>query len=248
MTFTTLVYGWMLVAVFALAVLLRIPAPYGRHVRRGWGPGVPHRAGWIAMELASPITFLLFFLAGGGVKTGPMWLFAALWCGHYLNRAVIYPLRQRSSGKQMPVVIMGSAILFNAVNGYLNGHYLGAIAAPYPLAWLADPRFLAGATLFAAGVADVRADHVLLGLRRPGDTGYRIPEGGLFHWVSCPNYLGEIIEWTGFALLTWSLPALSFAVWTVANVLPRALAHHRWYRERFPEYPPARKALLPGVW
>jgi protein-S-isoprenylcysteine O-methyltransferase Ste14 len=65
--------------------------------------------------------------------------------------------------------------------------------------------------------------------------------------VSCPNYLGEIVEWTGFALLTWSLPAVSFAAWTVANLVPRALAHHRWYRERFPDYPRRRKALIPGL-
>lgn len=148
----------------------------------------------------------------------------------------------------MPVAIMVSAMLFNGVNGYLNGHYLGALAAPYTAAWLTDPRFLAGVILFAAGAwANWHADQVLLGLRRPGETGYRIPEGGLYRWVSCPNYLGEIAEWIGFALLTWSLPAVSFAVWTMANLVPRALAHHRWYRERFPDYPDRRKALIPGL-
>jgi protein-S-isoprenylcysteine O-methyltransferase Ste14 len=248
MPFTSLVYGWILVAVLTFVVLLRIRAPYGRYASEGRGPSIPHRVGWIAMELVSPVAFLVFFLAGGGLKTGPMWLFAALWSGHYMNRALIYPLRQKTRGKRMPVAIMGSAMLFNGVNGFLNGHYLGAIATPYPVEWLADSRFVVGVSLFAAGVLmNWHADRILLRLRRPGDTGYRVPEGGLYRWVSCPNYLGEMIEWIGFALLTWSLPAVSFAVWTVANLAPRALAHHRWYRERFPDYPPRRKALIPGL-
>jgi hypothetical protein len=31
----------------------------------------------------------------------------------------------------------------------------------------------------------------------------------------------------------------------LANLLPRALAHHRWYKQRFPEYPSERKAIFP---
>jgi steroid 5-alpha-reductase/3-oxo-5-alpha-steroid 4-dehydrogenase 1 len=67
-----------------------------------------------------------------------------------------------------------------------------------------------------------RADRMLRQLRAPGETGYKIPYGGLFERVSCPNYLGEIIEWSGWALATWSLPGVSFAVWTFANLAPRA--------------------------
>jgi hypothetical protein len=29
--------------------------------------------------------------------------------------------------------------------------------------------------------------------------------------------------------------------------VPRALAHHRWYRTTFPDYPPARTAIIPGL-
>jgi len=41
---------------------------------------------------------------------------------------------------------------------------------------------------------------------------------------------------------------LAFAVWTIANLAPRARSNHKWYRETFPDYPENRKALLPGVW
>lgn len=69
----------------------------------------------------------------------------------------------------------------------------------------------------------------------------------LFKYVSCPNYLGEIIQWAGWALLTMSPAGLVFLIWTIANLAPRALAHHRWYKETFQDYPDERKALLPGL-
>ena len=62
------------------------------------------------------------------------------------------------------------------------------------------------------------------------------------------NKLGEVTIWLGWAVATWSLPGWAFATWTVANLAPRAQANHAWYREHFPNYPPERRALLPGLW
>ena len=67
-------------------------------------------------------------------------------------------------------------------------------------------------------------------------------------WVlSCPNYLGEIVERAGWALATWAPASLAFFVYTAANLIPRARSHHQWYRKRFPEYPASWKALIPGL-
>ncbi len=65
--------------------------------------------------------------------------------------------------------------------------------------------------------------------------------------MSCPNYLGECLEWLGFGMAAGTLAAFAFFVFTVANLLPRAVTHHRWYRERFPDYPRERKVLVPFV-
>jgi len=146
----------------------------------------------------------------------------------------------------MSVVLMG--FVFNFFNAYLQGGSLFVAGPGFEGAWLSDPRFVAGAALFACGMAlNWHSDATLRRLRAPGETGYKIPFGGLFRWVTCPNYLGEIIEWTGWAVATWSLAGAAFAFWTAANLVPRALAHHRWYRERFPDYPKDRKAVLPFV-
>ena len=176
-------------------------------------------------------------------------MFVGLWEAHYLHRAYIYPLMLRGKHKRIPLTIAGLGFFFNMVDGYLNGRYIFAFSGGYPTSWLYDPRFLVGVALFIAGfVVNRQSDEILRRLRRPGESGYRIPYGGMFRWISCPNYLGEIVEWFGWALLTWSLSGLAFAVWTVANLAPRAWAHHRWYRENFPDYPRERQALVPGVW
>jgi steroid 5-alpha reductase family enzyme len=93
----------------------------------------------------------------------------------------------------------------------------------------------------------VRSDAILRKLRTDGGGEYGIPQGFLYRYLSCPNYLGEIVQWLGWAVLCWNLAGLSFAVWTIANLAPRAAAHHRWYRERFSGYPAERKALVPGL-
>ena len=177
-----------------------------------------------------------------------MWFFFALWMLHYLNRSIIFPLRTRTTGKRIPILIVLSAIGFNVVNGWSNGYFLGYLSPIYPANWWWDPRFLCGTLLFLTGAAiNLHSDNILIHLRKPGEQGYKIPSGGLFRYLSCPNLFGEILEWTGFAILCWNLPAAGFAIWTAANLIPRAISHHRWYQSRFQDYPVARKAVIPGV-
>jgi 3-oxo-5-alpha-steroid 4-dehydrogenase 1 len=231
------------------AIALRfIVAPYGRHARSGWGPSIPSRLGWILMEAPASLAFLGIYLAGDHRTGAAPLVLLALWQLHYIHRAFVFPFRMRVSGKTMPASVTAMAIVFNGWNAYINARWISHLG-DYGLAWLVGPRFLAGGALFLVGLAiNVWADTVLLRLRRPGETGYRIPRGGLFERVACPNYLGEILEWCGWAIATWSLSGLAFAVYTAANVGPRAGSHLAWYRARFPEYPRERKALLPFVW
>lgn len=222
-------------------------APYGRHARKGWGVPVDDRLAWILMEAPSPLLFAYCFLSG--VNKGiTAFVFLGMWEAHYIHRAFIYPFSLRG-GKSMPLVIVACGFLFNLMNAYLNGRYLFTFAAKYPNAWLASPRFICGAGLFLLGfVINRMADDILRKLRKPGESGYKIPQGGPYRWVSCPNYLGEILIWTGWGIATWSLPGLAFAVWTFANLAPRARAHHMWYKRLFSDYPADRKALIPGIW
>lgn len=244
--FLWITFGWIAFGLCIFIVLLFIPAPYGRHARKGWGPSIPNRLGWVMMELPSMLCFGTFFLLGPGDPAPVTWVFFALWVAHYTNRSLIFPFRTRTRGKTMPLVIALFAVIFNLVNGSLNGYYLSNFKAQYSADWLTDPRFIIGAVMFAAGVIiNMRSDRRLLRLRKTRGNGYKIPYGGLFRYVSCPNFFGEIVEWTGFAIMVWNPAGLAFALWTVFNLLPRGLDHHKWYRRTFPDYPKERKAVVP---
>lgn len=248
-TFDVLIVAWVALALLLIPIQLVVVPAYGRHRNAGWGPEMGNRLGWVVMELVSPVAFLVPLAAGlfAGAYSAPVYVFAFLWTAHYANRSLVYPFAMRTSVKTIPVAIVASGMLFNAVNGWSNGYFLAGPWADYPAEWLLDPRFLAGLALFLLGAAiNIDADRRLMRLRNGATrTDYVIPHGGLFRWVSCPNHLGEIIEWSGFALACWNLPAAAFAVWTAANLGPRAWAHHRWYRRKFADYPPNRKGLIP---
>src|SRR4030042_308843 len=242
----SLVYAWIVIAVLLFPFLLSTTAPYGKHASKRWGAMIPNRAGWIIMELPALLVFAMYFLTGTNEKTPVLWILFLLWTVHYLNRSLLFPLRTHTSGKTIPVLIVVLAVFFNLLNGFFNGHYLGSDLSAYSEDWITDLRFITGGILFIAGmVLNIDSDNRLIRMRRQNGQGYSIPSGGLFDYVSCPNFLGEIIEWTGFALMAWNPAALSFAIWTLVNLVPRALDHHRWYKKNFENYPAKRKALLP---
>ena len=246
-------YNWLVLGAFVSALaffiaLLFVVAPYGRHFRSGWGPSINERLAWIVMESAAPVVFLWCYLTGQS-NSASVIVFLLMWELHYVHRAFVFPFSLRNGRGQMTLVVIVSGFLFNAVNAYLNGRYVFTFSGGYPADWLTGPRFVIGTAVFAAGfIVNRHSDWTLRNLRRPGESGYKIPYGGLYRWVSCPNYSGEILIWIGWAIATWSLPGLAFAVWTVANLAPRARSHQRWYREYFPDYPEKRKALVPLLW
>ena len=246
--FYLLIWIWIVIALAMFPLLLRITAPYGRHTRKDWGPMIPNRLGWIIMELPSLIMFITLFLWGKNSMNAPLLVFFLLYTIHYTNRSIIFPFRTHTSKKLIPLLIPGLAIFFNLINGFINGYYFGTISGGYTLEWLYDIRFILGGILFLTGmVINLKSDNMLLALRKSTANGYSIPTGGLFNYVSCPNFFGEILEWTGFAIMTWSPAALAFAIWTCVNLIPRALDHHQWYKEHFENYPVNRKAVIPYI-
>ena len=247
--FTILLLMYFLASGLVFISLFFIKAPYGRYFQQSWGVALPNHLGWMIMEAPSALLFAVLFFIGTSPRNIVLVLFFLLWEAHYIHRSFIYPFTLRNGRKQMPVAIMGMAILFNVGNAYVNGRYLFSFSNGYPEGWLLDPRFIIGVSIFITGFVINRwADHELKSLRKLADTAYYIPQGGLYRWISCPNYFGEIVEWVGWAILTWSIPGTLFAIWTFANLAPRAYSHHAWYQKEFPDYPKDRKALIPGIW
>jgi len=248
-TFNIIVLSWIGIGLITFPFLFKITAPYGRHSNRNWGPMINNRLGWIIMEFPAMALFATLVISGGGLLRDNIIMIAfGLWMIHYINRTLIFPLRLRTKGKKMPILIVGMAFFFNLVNGFVNGYWFGTLSPGYSADWFYDPRFIIGIILFATGwFINQYHDNLLINLRKKSDIGYQIPYGGLFKYVSTPNLFGEIIEWGGFALLTWCLPSFSFFIWTFVNLVPRAVDHHKWYKEKFEDYPASRKAVFPFI-
>lgn len=243
--------SWLLIQFILCPVvffsLLRVTAPYGRHFKSGWGPSLPNRRAWVLMELPALLVISTLVLNSPAAHEPGATVPLALWVLHYSYRTFLFPALMHPSDRTFPAVLVVFAILFNTLNGYNNARALESAAAPG--ASFPDWNFWTGLAIFLAGfVLHVHSDRVIRQLRKPGQTGYFIPRGGLFRWISSPHYLGEIIQWCGWAVLIWSLAGLAFALFTFCNLAPRALANHVWYRDRFPDYPAERKILIPGLW
>lgn len=241
-TYDALAYGVMIAGAAAFVALFFVVAPYGRHARAGWGPTIPDRLGWALMESPSLFLFGAIFFAGPHRSEPVPLALWAMWTIHYANRTIVYPLRIRST-KRMPVAIAAMALVFNVTNATMNASWIASLGSY----GTAGPRFVAGSLLFACGmIVNLDADRRLFALRARA-SGYSIPRGGFYELVSCPNYLGEIAEWIGWAIASWSLGGLAFALFTIANLAPRALSNHAWYKRTFENYPPRRRALVPFV-
>ena len=248
-----------LILIFALCPLvlgglMLLPASYGRHKKakpaKWWGPGIPTRWAWVIMEAPSSLGFAaIYFLGDRALQLAPLVLFL-MWQSHYFQRSFIFPFKIAvRPGDTTPIAIPVLAVSSNMVISFLNAAILSWSSLGlrvYDTSWLVDPRFIAGAIVFVIGYrVNRKADAMLAALRKPGETGYRIPRGWLYEKISCPNYLGEFLVWTGWAIATWSASGVAFLIWTLANLVPRALQNHRWYHDKFPDYPRERKAVIP---
>lgn len=246
-SFGDLLFIMFLVGLVVFVSLYFVDAGYGKMRSEKWGPAMNNKAGWMLMEC--PVFLVMLYeyfkslpLYGGITQSAPYWLFFLIFEFHYLQRSFIFPFLLKGKGK-MPVVIMLLSVIWNVLNGYIQGYFLFHIAPNdpyyvqlYSTSWLTDPRFIIGVILFFTGwIINMHSDHVIRHLRKPGDTNHYLPKKGMYKYVTSANYLGEITEWLGFAILTWSLAGLLFFWFSCCNLVPRAHSIYKKYEEEFPD-------------
>lgn len=244
----------IVMAVLAAAVFAALhffDAGYGYLFDRRYGPPVSNRAGWMLMEAPVFVAMTVLWLASDRTwQAAPLVLFG-LFQLHYLQRAFIFPLLLRGSS-QMPLGIVVMGATFNLLNALMQGGWIFYIApGAYYDGWFAQPYIYIGGVLFLAGMAvNLHSDRIIRNLRRPGDTRHYIPRGGMFRYVSSANYFGELVEWIGFAIASWSWAGAVFAWWTFANLAPRAASLRRRYENEFGEEFTrlGRKRIIPFIY
>ncbi|XP_062599521.1 uncharacterized protein LOC134261060 isoform X1 [Saccostrea cucullata] len=242
---------------------------------QNWGPLIPQRLGHILSDAIPGVVLftLVFVFYGTDDKTYVNYVFLAMFLSHYIHRGIIHPLVMRYRNSKVALGITLGGFFPNCLYHFINADFIGS--AKFYTNYYYDPRFILGIIIFIAGYIINRwADLKLRSLRetkdssndqnqkagnygalslsqeensneKPGCTGYYIPFGGLFELVTCPNYFGELVEWIGWTIATWSAAGLVWTLFAAATFVPRARHNHVWYKSQFESYPPNRKALIP---
>ncbi|WCJ28419.1 3-oxo-5-alpha-steroid 4-dehydrogenase family protein [Euphorbia peplus] len=234
-----------------------LQAPYGKHNRPGWGPTISPPLAWFLMESPTLWLTLLLFPYGRHATNFKALILMAPYLIHYFHRTCIYPLRLLLNTKNriakptngFPASVALMAFVFNLLNAYLQSRFVSHYKEDYNDDGWFWWRFVIGLSIFVLGMwINIWSDRVLVGLKKEGG-GYKVPRGGWFEVVSCPNYSGELVEWLGWSVMTWSWVGFGFFLYTFANLVPRAFANHKWYLNKFGEdYPKKRKAVIPFLY
>lgn len=239
-----------IIAAIVFVALYFVKAGYGMFFDKKWGISLPNRMAWVLMEAPVFIVmFLLWFYSDRRFEPVPLLIFLFFEI-HYFQRSFIFPLLIKGNSR-MPIGIMSMGIVFNVLNGFMQGEWVFHLAPAdqYTASWLCSPQFIIGTILFFAGMLiNWQSDYIIRHLRKPGDTGHYLPKGGMFNYVTSANYFGELMEWCGFAILTWSLSGAVFAWWTFANLVPRANTIYHQYKKMFGAEVGNRKRIIPFIY
>ena len=250
----TLAFSFMTAMATAALVLLVLPAPYGKfHKSLDFVPLLSSKINWKWSFFISESPALVVPLAVSAyywTYLDPLYLlFLALFTIHYVHRLVVYPFFRVRSRTPSTVVVAAASFVFQAVNSYLMSKFTIFIEFD-PLTVPKIMGMFFGLCLFSlGGFVNIFCDHELISLRRSEeDTNYYLPRGILFHYVTCPNYLAEILQWTGMMVAYPSLASVCFVFGCCCNLVPRACSTHRFYQKKYGDrYPSKRKAIIPFV-
>ncbi len=264
--YTILLYAEGILAVCVFFFLFKNTAPYGRysHKRKH---AFSYRMGWFIMELPAVFVIVLVYIASVSTFSQRasvslyqkeimlvQLLFLGVWETHYIYRTFIFPFLSKNKKNAFPLSVVFSGMIFNCINGFINGWALFFLPYVYVyedtnfITVFSTVHFLIGIVLFFGGyVIHIYSDAVLRNTKKENKGEYGIPNKFLHKYVTAPNYFGEIIQWLGFAIMTLSPSGFVFAFFTIANLVPRAFAHRKWYIMKFPYYPSTRKVIIPFI-
>jgi len=252
----------------------KVVAPFGKHSssssnssQRNWGPSLNPRIAWLIFESPNLLWSIYAYIHRDKDVFDNNYsnvILFSLFVVHYVNRCIVYPMRMTKGSSKVNLSVLSSAFLFCSINGFLQAYGCCRFHIYSPTNHT-SVHFRIGVLLWLVGfIVNLQSDSILRNLRKnkgnnttsteasssttSGTTRYKIPYGGLFEYVSCANFFGEIIEWLGYAIASSSITGWTFWFFVCGNLIPRGIAHHDWYKEKFKEtYPKDRYAVIPFI-
>ena len=261
---------------FSVEQFLKVSAAYGRFAHTfSTQFSINSKVGWIVQEAPSFI-IAVYYLSSAESRffnSNPRnRLLLMLFSLHYFHRSFIFPMFTKPK-RPNPFITHVLGFIFCVWNGYLQG----ASLSRNELSSSSTFYYLGLVIFWTGAIINIKSDYYLISLRTKRDrkikngngngsgdnektkrdddyatssrtSDYIMPEGGFFDFVSCPNYFGETLEWFGYALASGCIGQWAFAFFTFANLAPRAVQYHQFYKTNFKNYPKQRKAYIPFVW
>ncbi|KAI8373048.1 3-oxo-5-alpha-steroid 4-dehydrogenase-domain-containing protein [Radiomyces spectabilis] len=216
---------------------------YSKFADANKGIQVPSRVGMLVIygpACILSVSILLYLLSNSHLFTDHLQMMSVLLCIHYLKRVyeVLYVHHYS-----------GSLCLQHAIN-ISCGYVMFAVVAHYYT--VTDPRasrletHLGFILFFIGEIVNHYHHRVLTNLRAPHTKQYQIPYGGLFNYIWCPHYVGEILSFIGTSLVSHSVLVLIMQLGSAAYLCIRARNTRQWYHQRWPDAP-KRACLIPGI-
>lgn len=238
-------YVMLGIAAVVFVALYFVTAGYGAFTSSKWGKCINNRLAWFLMEFPIFLAMIILWLCSPNRFSLVPMVFLLIFETHYFQRSLIFPWLIKGKKSKMSLAVMFMGISFNILNAMMQGYWIffESFKCNYTVlglsytdtAWLWSPQFIVGLCVFIFGfIVNLRSDYIIRHLRKSDDdTNHYLPSGFLFNHVTSANYLGELLEWLGFAILTWSLSGLVFFIWTFANLVPRANSLYKRYKSEF---------------
>jgi len=241
--------GFLIFSVFSFTALQFIPAHYGKFydIKKNL-PALSNRVGWMIEETPNvfiTLYYAYYFYQDSSKFNYINYFMIGFFFIHYIHRGLIFPF-QLAKTKKLPLDIILMACSFCVANAIMQNRSIFLFSS-YSWNELNHITLVIGIILFFVGMyINIYHDYMMIKMKKNSDT-YVLPYGGLFRYISAPNYFGEILEWIGYAMIVQTFSGWIFVISTISNLLPRAIQTHRWYKTKFENYPKERKAIVPFI-
>ena len=198
-------------------------------------PVIPSRVSWIVQECPCIFVTIYYLIHAYSEITFRRLLVIAPFLIHYIHRTFIFPFVIHSS-KNNPLEITLMAFTFCFFNAIMINRSIFYYTNYDHDFWL---YYIYGLIIFICGMyINIFSDYSMIRQRnakkdQEGKSKYIIPKGFMYELISCPNYFGELTEWLGFFVLSNTFSGLVFFLSTFANLFPRAIQYHQWYKSKF---------------
>jgi very-long-chain enoyl-CoA reductase len=227
------------------------------------GPNVSSRLGMFLIYFPAFLLSLLLVTDEHIIPMPRVWITAMLLTVHFGKRSSEVLFLHRFSGT-MPLLSSITISTFYCALTSITIHYAAHSARVHDQATepttnmdvhvenIIDTLFV-GISLFAVGQLGNLYHHWLLStLRKPGDTSYKVPMGGLFSnfgGAAAPHYLFELVAWSGVSLVTKHTVSCLFTIGMACYLFERSVAQNHWNKTQLKDkYPETRKNMIPFVW